>query len=162
MAISETSPWLRCWSLPAGVTHHLPTVPNAEQRCACGNDGSQGSRTQTPKDWAVMAPRQLRQRHGYSRPNLTFGEQVQRSTHRASPPIRIYNHMSDPPFFDTLLRVPLSCPPQLPRDVIRPQRQSQPKSGGVVQHDFHVPNVEGLFNYPSHFYPPSLTSLCFV
>jgi hypothetical protein len=63
--------------------------------------------------------------------------------------------MSDPPLFDTLLRVPLSCPPQLPRDVIRPQRQSQPKSGGVVQPDFHVPNVEGLFNHSSHLYPHS-------
>ena len=61
--------------------------------------------------------------------------------------------MSDPLFFVALLRVPLSCPPQLPRDVIRPQRQSHPKSGGVVQHDFHVPNVEGLSNHPSHFYP---------
>jgi hypothetical protein len=68
--------------------------------------------------------------------------------------------MSDPPLTDTLLRVPLSCPPQLPKDVIRPQPQSQPKSGGVAQHDFHVPNVEGLFNHPSRFYPPSLTSLC--
>jgi len=92
-------------------------MPNSEQRYTCGNDGSQGSRTQTPEDWAVMAPRQ-----DTGRPNLTFGEQVQRSTHRASTLIHIYNHMSDPPFFDTLLRVPLSCPPQLPRDVIRPQR----------------------------------------
>ena len=68
--------------------------------------------------------------------------------------------MSIPPFFVTLLRVPFSCPPQLPRDVIHPQRQSQPKSEGVVQHAFHVPNAEGLFTLPSHFHPPSLTSLC--
>ena len=90
---------------------------------------------------------------------ISLGEQVQRSTLRADPLIRIYNHMSDPPFFDTLLRVPLSCPPQLPRDVIRLQRQSQPKSGGVVQHDFRVPNAEGLFNHLSLF--PFLNTLVF-
>jgi hypothetical protein len=55
----------------------------------------------------------------------------------------IYNLMLDPPC-SLSPPLPLPCLPHLPRDVIRPLRQSQPRSGGVEPHDFHVPNAEGL------------------
>jgi hypothetical protein len=56
--------------------------------------------------------------------------------------MRIYNLMLDPPC-SLSPPLPLACLPHLPRDVIRPQRQSQPRSGGVGPPDSHVPNAEG-------------------
>lgn len=72
--------------------------------------------------------------------------------------LRIYKLMLDPPY--SLSLSPLLCLPRPPRDVIRPQRQSQPRSGGVVLPDFHVPNAEGLSHHRPHFNPSSLPSLC--
>ena len=73
--------------------------------------------------------------------------------------VRIYNHILDPPC-SLSPPLPLSCLPHPPRDVIRPQHQSLPRSEGVALPDFRVPNAEGRFNHRSHFNTSSLPFLC--